>query len=46
MDRGYWFTSDLFTIHKDEDSETNPYCFGKELSEWLRVKFSALRSHP
>ncbi|WP_462159523.1 hypothetical protein [Pseudoalteromonas sp. GB56] len=42
MERGYWFTSDLFTIHKGEDSDTNPHCFGKELSEWLRAKFSAL----
>lgn len=38
MDPGYWFTSDLFTIHNGEDAETNPYCFGKELSEWLRAK--------
>lgn len=39
MERGYWFKSDLFHIHKGEDEETNPGCYGKELGEWLCKKF-------
>ena len=42
MAKGHWFKSDLFTIHKGEDEETNPGCYGKELAEWLCIKFSNL----
>ena len=31
----YCFTSELFNILPGEDEETNPYCFGKELADWV-----------
>lgn len=42
MDKGYWFKSELFKIQKNEDQETNPLCYGKELAEWLCAKFLKL----
>jgi len=36
---GFWFKSDLFEIEKGEDEETNPQCYGKQLSSWLKEKF-------
>lgn len=38
MEREYWFKSELFQVQKNEDKETNPGCYGKELSEWLAEK--------
>ena len=32
------FTSPLFHIEKDEDEETNPYRYGKQLAHWLKGK--------
>lgn len=36
------FRSDLFLIDPREDEETNPFCYGKSLAEWVRAKFEAL----
>lgn len=42
MEKGYWFTSDLFNIEKNEDEETNPGCYGKQLGNWLCEKFKTI----
>jgi hypothetical protein len=42
MEQGYWFKSDLFQITKGEDDETNPGCYGRDLGNWLRIKFQGL----
>lgn len=42
MDTKYWFRSELFNIQPDEDGESNPGCYGKELGQWLCQKFIAL----
>ncbi len=34
-----YFRSTFFKISPDEDEETNPFCYGKELAEWLRKQF-------
>ena len=34
----FWFKSSLFDIEQGEDEETNPLCFGRQLSNWLRIK--------
>ena len=39
---GYFFKSNLFEIEPGEDEETNPGCYGKQLSHWLKDKFSKL----
>ena len=39
---GYFFRSSLFKIELGEDDATNPFCYGKQLSEWIRVKFLGL----
>jgi hypothetical protein len=31
-----WFRSTAFEIESGEDSETNPLCYGRQLSRWLR----------
>ncbi len=31
--------TDLFEIEPQEDEETNPSIYGKQFSEWLRLKF-------
>lgn len=41
MEQGYWFKSDIFTIEKGEDEETNPLCYGKSLAQWLSQKLSS-----
>lgn len=33
MNQGYWFKFDIFEIKPDEDDETNPGCYGKELAK-------------
>ncbi|MCH8622235.1 hypothetical protein [Undibacterium sp. TS12] len=35
MDAKYWIRSELFKIQPDEDKETNPGRYGKELGQWL-----------
>lgn len=42
MTNGYYFKSTKFSIQKYEDEQTNPGYYGRELGEWLRVKFSEL----
>jgi hypothetical protein len=42
----FFFRSDLFLIDPKEDEETNPFCYGKSLAEWLRIKFSELGYQP
>lgn len=34
----FWFKSDLFRVEPGEDEETNPQCYGKSLSSWLKHK--------
>ena len=36
--QGFIFRSDLFSISKDEEEETNPGFYGKELANWLAKK--------
>ncbi len=38
--------SDLFQIDPKEDEETNPFCYGKSLAEWIRARFQALGYEP
>jgi len=40
------FRSDLFQIDPREDEETNPFCYGKSLAEWVRAKFEELGYTP
>jgi hypothetical protein len=40
------FRSDLFRIDLQEDAETNPFCYGKALAEWIRTKFGELGYQP
>ncbi|PXX41455.1 hypothetical protein [Undibacterium pigrum] len=42
MNPTYSFTSNLFSVLPGEDDETNPACYGKELGNWLCVKFKEL----
>lgn len=42
MNKGHWFTSNIFEITKGEDDSTNPACFGKSLAEWLCEKLKAI----
>lgn len=39
---GYWFTSTKFKVAPDEDGETNPRMYGRQLARWLREKFVSL----
>ena len=38
--------SDLFQIDPHEDEQTNPFCYGKSLAEWVRERFVALGYQP
>ena len=40
------FRSDLFVVDPREDEETNPFCYGRSLSEWVREKFRELGYEP
>ena len=42
MNKGHWFTSNIFEIAKGEDEATNPGCYGKSLAEWLCKKLKAI----
>jgi hypothetical protein len=42
----FTFRSDLFLIDPKEDEETNPFCYGKSLAEWIRSKFEELGYKP
>jgi hypothetical protein len=36
----YWFKSTLFEIESNEDEETNPRIYGKQLANWLKDKLN------
>jgi hypothetical protein len=40
------FRSDLFEIDPREDEQTNPFCYGRSLAEWVRIKFAELGYEP
>jgi hypothetical protein len=40
------FRSDLFKVDPREDEETNPFCYGRSLAEWVRLKFAELGYEP
>ena len=40
------FRSDLFLIDPREDEETNPFCYGRSLAEWVHAKFEELGYKP
>jgi len=42
MNEGYWFKSPLFEIELGEDEFTNPFCYGKQLSVWVRDEYLKL----
>ncbi len=42
----FQFRSDLFHIDPREDEETNPFCYGKSLAQWVRDKFSEIGYEP
>ncbi len=42
MSSGYWFRSTRFRVEADEDAETNPGIFGRQLAAWLAEE---LRTH-
>jgi hypothetical protein len=42
----FLFRSDLFLVDPKEDEETNPFCYGKSLAEWIRIKFEELGYKP
>lgn len=35
------FRTDLFSVDPREDEETNPFCYGKRLADWVSDKFRA-----
>ena len=42
----FQFRSDLFAVDPREDEETNPFCYGRSLAEWVRGKFTELGYQP
>jgi hypothetical protein len=42
----FWFHSNLFHVDPAEDEETNPFCYGRELAQWAKDKFSQLGYMP
>lgn len=40
------FRSDLFTIDPKEDEETNPFCYGRSMAEWICARFEELGYRP
>ena len=42
----FCFRSDLFPIDPREDEETNPFCYGKSLAEWVSARFEQLGYQP
>jgi hypothetical protein len=42
----FQFRSDLFQVDPREDEETNPFCYGRSLAEWIRIKFRELGYEP
>ena len=44
--RQHWFRSTMFKVDPAEDEETNPFCYGRELAQWLRGRFTELGYAP
>jgi hypothetical protein len=42
----FMLRSDLFLIDPREDEQTNPFCYGRSLAEWVSAKFSELGYQP
>lgn len=42
----FTFRSDHFPVIAGEDAETNPFCYGKSLAEWIRARFAELGYRP
>lgn len=42
----FQFRTDLFPIDPREDEETNPFCYGRSLAQWVRSKFAELGYFP
>ncbi|MDZ7919291.1 hypothetical protein [Rhodoferax sp.] len=40
------FRSDLFQVDPREDEETNPFCYGRSLAEWVSSKFQEMGYEP
>jgi hypothetical protein len=36
----FYFTSSLFEIEPGEDEQTNPLCYGKQFSNWMRDRLT------
>ena len=36
----FWFRSKMFRVALGEDAESNPFCYGRELGQWLKSKFT------
>ena len=42
----FFFRSDLFSVEPNEDEETNPFCYGKQLAGWVAERFRAAGYSP
>lgn len=42
----FMLRSDLFQIDPREDEQTNPFCYGRSLAEWVRERFVDLGYQP
>jgi hypothetical protein len=42
----FWFKSTLFEAEPNEDEETNPRIYGKQLASWLTNKLSQIGYDP
>jgi len=36
----FWFRSKMFEVSLGEDEESNPFCYGRELGNWLAAQFA------
>lgn len=36
----FWFKSEMFRVTLGEDEESNPFCYGRELAQWLQAQFA------
>jgi len=43
---GFWFKSSLFAIEPNEDEETNPQRFGRQLAKWIGEQVRGLGFTP
>jgi hypothetical protein len=42
---GYWFRSTRFRVERDEDADTNPGIYGRQLAAWLTDRLR-MHGHP